>query len=401
MRQGLLVFFVSLLGLALSSSVCNLVDFGGVGDGTTLNTKVLTALLQNSSCAEVLVPTGVFVVGAINITRSDMTLIIQGVLKASDDPSLFPLIPEVPSYPRNRDAGGPLRHNPVLLLFNVSNVTVMGNGTIDGSGAKWWAQYHDKTLLNGRPRLFQTMYCRNIRLLYLRLLNSPFWTTHIWNSRYVEVGWISVRAPRDQVNTDGLDPDSSSDVWGHDLDIHQGDDCIAVKSGMDAAGIAFNVPCQNILIERLTCMGNAVTIGSEVSGGVRNVTFRDVTLKPSVTFACEVKTSLNRGGFVEDITFENFVLELVTTDAISVRTNYEAPANGTLPTPTRVENLTYRNIKGVSLWRAGSLGCTTAIPCVNILVDNVRVDSILGYECGDGVKNATAIGNSKPELCHS
>ena len=395
MRFLILAAFAS---IALSTT-CNVANFGAVADGKTLNTLIVTQLLLNVSCSEVLVPQGgVYLVGAINLTRSDFTFRIDGILKASDDPSLFPVIPEVPSYPRSRDGGGPLRHNPVILLFNVSNVTVIGNGTIDGSGATWWKRYHDKTLINGRPRLFQTMYCSNIRLLYLKLLNSPFWTTHIWASEHIEVGWISVRAPRDQVNTDGLDPDSSSFVWGHDLDIHQGDDCVAVKSGLDASGRMFNTPSQNILIERLICFGNSVTIGSEVSGGVRNVTFRNVIMKPGASFGCEMKTSLNRGGYIRDIVFEDFEFEIVTEDGLSIRTDYEAPKNGTLPTPTLIENITYRNIKGLALWRAGSIACDMAIPCYNVALSHVQIDSVLGYKCGEGVRNSSSV-DSKPELC--
>jgi polygalacturonase len=301
-----MVLFILLLPFVALGSLCNIADFGAVDDGQTLNTRLITRLLLNQSCSEVLVPEGgVYLTGPLNITRSGLTFTVSGTLKASDDASLFPLLPEVPSYPRSRDRGGILRYNPVVLLFNVSNVTVQGNGTIDGSGGRWWLAFHEGRQVWGRPRLFQTMYASNIRLLHVLLKDSPFWTTHIWNSDNVEVGWLRVHSPRIQQNTDGVDPDSSRNVWGHDLDIHQGDDCIAVKSGLDQTGIDYGVPCENVLFERVNCTGNAITIGSEVSGGVNNVTFRNVTVALGSFYACELKTSPARGGFISNILYEN------------------------------------------------------------------------------------------------
>ena len=84
----------------------------------------------------------------------------------------------------------------------------------------------------------------------------------------MEVAHVKVRSPATSPNTDGVDPDSSSDVIIRDCDIHEGDDCIAVKSGLNEAGIRFGVPCRNVLVERTSCAGHALAVGSEGSGGM-------------------------------------------------------------------------------------------------------------------------------------
>lgn len=211
------VFFLVLLVCSVESvrtfrngTVCNVESFGAIGDGKTLSTSAIRAAFDNATCSTVLIPAGkVFLTGALNWTRSDASLQVDGTLLASTNSSLFPLIPEVPSYPCDRDRCFPLRHNPVLLLFNVSRVRIVGAGTIDGQGSPWWARHAARKTTAGRPRLLQTMYSQDLLIANLTLKDSPFWTTHIWNSQRVEVAFVKVSSPRSSPNTDGVDPDSS------------------------------------------------------------------------------------------------------------------------------------------------------------------------------------------------
>ncbi len=192
-----LVCLAVLLAVA-DGMTCDVSKLGAVGDGTTLNTAALQAVFLNAQCSEVLVPArGVFLTGALNWTRSHATLTVEGTLRASTNSSLFPAIPEVPSYPCDRDICAPLRHSPVLLVIGASYVTVRGSGTIDGQGSEWWARFHAKQLKYGRPRLLQTMSCSNVLIANVTLKDSPFWTTHIWNSQHVEVAHVKVRSPTD------------------------------------------------------------------------------------------------------------------------------------------------------------------------------------------------------------
>ena len=279
------------------AEVCDVSTMGAVGDGKTLNTKVLQQAFNNASCTEVLVPmTEVFLTGPLNITRRNFILRIEGNLTFSDDVAQFPVMPHLPSYPCDRDICSPSRYQPCLLLFKSSNVTITGSGALDGNGVSWWASFLAKTLKYGRPHLFQTMYCEDIKIFNVSLVNSPFWTTHIWATDRVEIAYITVKAPAFAPNTDGIDPDSASNVWIHDVVLEEGDDCVAVKSGKDESGILFNRPTYNVLIERVVCSGHAMAIGSEMSGGVYNVTIRDVHIKAAFLNAVSIKTARSRGG---------------------------------------------------------------------------------------------------------
>lgn len=130
--------FVALLlccSLALArATVCNVAAFGAIGDGKTLDTAALQRAFDASTCQTVIVPAGrTFLTGALNWTRSDAVLVVDGTLLATTNSSLFPPIPEVPSYPCDRDICAPLRHSPVVLFYRASNFAIRGAGTVSVS----------------------------------------------------------------------------------------------------------------------------------------------------------------------------------------------------------------------------------------------------------------------------
>lgn len=106
---------------------------------------------------------------------------------------------------------------------------------------------------------------------------SPFWTVHPWNCDGVNARLLTIVNPDDSPNTDGFDPDSSRNIILEDTFISVGDDAIAIKSGWDCYGIIFNVPSENIYIRNLTVYraDAGICLGSEMSGGIRNVTVLD------------------------------------------------------------------------------------------------------------------------------
>lgn len=251
-------------------------------------------------------------------------------------------MPHLPSYPVDRDIGSCCRYQPVLLVFKQQNVTIAGPGAIDGAGSTWWHMAKAHQLQYGRPRLLETMFSSHIVLRDIRLLNSPFWTTHIYASSDVEIDSVTVHAPATAPNTDGFDPDSSRNVWIHHCQVHNGDDGIAIKSGLDAAGRAFNRPCENILVEHCSfTYGDGLSIGSEISGGVRNVTFRHNRLQ-FANNAGYLKTAPARGGYIIDVLYDHNDCT-ACAELFKVRVNYDhakKPANVTF---TTIANVTYQH----------------------------------------------------------
>jgi polygalacturonase len=147
-------------------------------------------------------------------------------------------------------------------------------------------------------------------------------------------------------NTDGFNPASSSDISLIDSYIHNGDDCIAVKSGKQPAAWSCNIPSENILVRNVTCAGShGLTIGSEVAGGIRNVTFVNVRIHgadghPS-SGAIKFKLPCGRGAFVKDVLYENITASDVASGIMLAGTGASCSVNGT----TVVSNVTIRNVR--------------------------------------------------------
>ncbi|XWS46375.1 hypothetical protein CRYUN_Cryun14cG0060100 [Craigia yunnanensis] len=230
----------------------------------------------------------------------------------SDD---WPVVDPLPSYGRGRELPGG-RHRSLIYGHNLTDVIITGdNGIIDGQGSVWWNWFRIKTLDYTRPHLVELMNSTGIVILNLTFLNSPFWTIHPVYCSHVIVQNVTILAPLDSPNIDGIDPDSSDDVCIEDCYISTGDDLIAIKSGWDEYGISFDRPSTNIIIHRLTGHnrnGSGLAIGSEMSGGVSEVYAENLNFFDSST-AIKIKTARGRGGYVRNIYISNVTLAGVDT----------------------------------------------------------------------------------------
>lgn len=348
-----LVSILLLCAVCSATVVCNLKEFGGVGDGIFDNTQVLRSLLGSSRrCHTVLVPgNGTFATGPVNITGTSLQ--VEGTLLAINSTDNWPVMPHLPSYPCDRDLCTCCRYQPFVLFYNATAVSLTGSGTIDGSGPFWWNLRNKKRLRYGRPRLVETMFSSQVLIRGLTLKDSGFWVTHIWASDQVEVAFVNVSS-RGGANTDGFDPDSSTNVHIHDCIVSNSDDCISVKSGMDAPGRAFGRPSRNILIENLQCFrGGGLAMGSEISGGIENVVVRNVTVT-SNAHGAYIKANNQRGGYIRNVTYENnhFVN---TSDVIRIWGTFESHIFGTHYPD--IGDVNFISLTGVGGGRCGSLDC--------------------------------------------
>ena len=132
-------------------------------------------------------------------------------------------------------------------------------------------------------------------------------------------------------NNDGCDPESCTDVLIKNCSFNTGDDCIAIKSGRNGDGRRLNAPSQNIIIQgcKMQDGHGGVTIGSEISGGVRNVFAEDCQMdSPSLDHALRVKNNAMRGGLLENLFFRNIQIGQVAHAAITIDFNYEEGEKG-------------------------------------------------------------------------
>jgi len=231
--------------------------------------------------------------------------------------------PEMPT----RIAGIEMTWPSALInVYEQSNVKITGKGVIDGQGKYWWdsywtlrKQYEPKGLRWAsdydakRIRLFQVYKSSNISLDGLTLQRSGFWTVQLCYSNGITVDHITIQNNIDGKgpSTDGIDVDSSSDVTITRCDISCNDDAICMKAGRDADGLRVHRPTENVVVRDCIIREGAagITIGSETSGGIRNVKASHLRVMPKVPRGICFKSAKVRGGTVQNISIENLDLQ--------------------------------------------------------------------------------------------
>ncbi|KAJ0968306.1 hypothetical protein J5N97_025223 [Dioscorea zingiberensis] len=371
-------------------------DFGAVGDGKTSNTKAFQAavahLAQYSSDGGSLlyVPAGRWLTGPFNLT-SAFTLFLHrdAVILASQDINEWRVIDPLPSYGRGRDkAGG--RYTSLIMGTNLTDVILTGdNGTIDGQGEFWWQKFHKNQLKYTRGYLVELMYTDQILISNLTFLNSMNWNIHPVYSSNIIVKGITILAPVHSPNTDGINPDSCSNVLIENNYIVSGDDCIAIKSGWDEYGIAFGMPSEHIVIKRLTCISPtsaAIAVGSEMSGGVRNVRAEDITAINTES-GVRLKTAVGRGNYIKDIYVRGMNLNTMKW-VFWMTGNYKSHPDGKFNPKAipEVNGISYSNVVAQNVTMAGRLDGIENAPFKGICLSNVTVHMAmkakkLSWEC--------------------
>ncbi|XP_065859985.1 probable polygalacturonase, partial [Euphorbia lathyris] len=146
-------------------------------------------------------------------------------------------------------------------------------------------------------------FSNQLQISNITVTNSPSWHIHPIYCKNVIIQWVTVLAPVLVPNTDGINPDSCTNIRIEDCFLQSGDDCIAVKSGWDQYGIKYGMPTKDLVVRRVTCISPdsaTVALGSEMSGGIENVRIEDVTALNTQS-AVRMKTTIGGGGYVRDI----------------------------------------------------------------------------------------------------
>ncbi|HSP35711.1 MAG TPA: glycoside hydrolase family 28 protein, partial [Thermoanaerobaculia bacterium] len=291
----------------------------------------------------VVVPKGEYLTGAIRL-ESNVNLHVQAgaTLKFSRDPKDYPLV-----YTR-WEGVELMNYSPLVYAFECENVALTGEGTLDGQADEehWWPW---KGLKNGkratndagltsnagnpgpqvadndqlkkqgaegvpveqrvygpghylRPTFVEPYRCKNVLIEGVTLINGPFWMLHPTLSTNVTVR--SVKTHSLGPNNDGCDPECCRDVLIEDCVFDAGDDCIALKSGRNADGRRVNVPIENVVIRRCQMKAGhgGITVGSEMSGGARNIFAEQCRLdSPDLERGLRLKTNSARGGYIENV----------------------------------------------------------------------------------------------------
>ncbi|MBN2242093.1 MAG: glycoside hydrolase family 28 protein [Acidobacteria bacterium] len=328
----------------------DITGYGALGDGQTVNTEAIQEAIDACALAGggvVRVPRGTFLSGAVFFkTGVDLHIDEGGCLKGTTNMADYRLV-------QTRWEGEErIWVSALVNAFGIEGFTLDGGGTIDGSGDIWHRQRFGpgaesasgpshvgpvregppplgpgggldaapdspaynfvETELPGyaRPRLIAVQNCDNAAVRDIRIRNQSSWGVFVLYSRDVTIENLNIRAAHHIPSSDGIDIDSCDGVVIRNVDIDVNDDCIAIKSGKDEDGRRVGRPAENILITgSIFRYGHGgVSMGSEMSGGIRNVTIRDSVMMEDNWAPIRFKSQPSRGGVVENITYENIEL---------------------------------------------------------------------------------------------
>lgn len=378
-----------------------------------------------SECARqgggtVIVPAGTWNTGGITLQSGvNLRLETGAVLLFSPDKSLYPLV-------LTRWEGQDLmNYQPFIYARDAHNVAITGQGTIDGGAGKdnWWPMCGsdrfgwkegipsqkdgDREMLSKmaenevavedrvfgaghtlRPQLVNFVDCDGVLVEGVTLLRSPFWVLHPLRCKNVVVRRVTFW--NEGPNGDGCDPESCDGVLIEDCLFHTGDDCIAIKSGRNADGRRWNMPSQNIIVRRCVMEDGhgGVVIGSEVSGGCRNVFVEDCTMdSKDLDRVIRIKTNTCRGGITENVFVRNVEVGQCREAVLKINLDYErreTARRGFVPT---VRNVWLENVNcQKSRYGVLIIGLDSTLQVNNINLNNCRFN---GVERGNSITGQT------------
>ena len=326
-------------------------DNGAIGDGKTLNTIAIQKTIDQASAdggGVVEVPEGTFISGSIFLKKGvDLTINDKGILKGSLNPG---------DYPQIHTSFEGVEKMYTAAFVNAQYLTefnITGPGTIDGSGEDLIAVYRDlkTTPRPGKPRLMCLEGCHNVSVSNLKLHNEAVWCMHLLYCKGVKVDGVTITAEHNIPSSDGIDIDACDGIDINHCDIDVNDDCISIKAGRETNTVPNRV-CQNIIIEntRFGYGHGGVAMGSETSGGIRNVEVRDCVAEAGNWAPVRFKSQQSRGGIVQHIVFRNFKLNGVNR-AFEFNMNWTS-SHGVLSPPSNplpiVRDVQLINVSGTA-----------------------------------------------------
>jgi polygalacturonase len=351
--------------------------YGAVGDGSTNSTAAIQRALNACSAmggGEVIVPQGNFVTGSIVLgPRTTLRFMDGATLTGS---------PRIEDYPiTNVRWEGEWRpgHRAMISMDHVEHVAVVGPGKIVGPPFEL-ANLRPNGNGNARgPSILEPIECRDVKFEDFSIEYGRMWNVHMTYCEDVVVRNVKIRSATNRSNGDGIDVDSCKNVLIEKCDIETGDDAICLKSGRGMEAVRIARPTDGVIIRDciLSCPSFAcVGIGTEMSGGVRNVKIENCTFVRAVN-AIFIKAKDGRGGFIENIAGENWTVQSGVQHVIhfdlqnkGIVAFEEVTGEDAFP---RVKNLTFNNIKT----EAGRLLRVTSIS-PNRPVENFTLSNVTG-----------------------
>ncbi len=346
----------------------NVLSYGAKNDSSKIATKAIAAAINAASKkggGTVYFPAGKYLTGPIHL-KSNITIFIDAGAELHFSDNFDDYLPMVQSRYEGVDVKS---FSPLFYAYKAENISIIGRGLINGHGKKWWdyvLSFKEGPTRNKyqkifdslnrdillpddpsqmkkgflRPPFIQPMYCRNVLIEGITIINSPFWTITPEFCENVTVDGVTINNPKSP-NTDGINPSSCRYVHISNCHISVGDDCITIKSGKDIPGRTKATPAENYTITNCTMLSGhgGVVIGSEMSGDVRKITISNCIFD-GTDRGIRIKTTRGRGGIVEEIRVDNIIMKNIQRQAIVLDMAYTR----TQPEPVSERTPQFRNI---------------------------------------------------------
>ena len=404
-------------------------DFGAKADGETLNTEAINNAIKAVSekgGGKVVIPEGLWLTGPV-VLQNNVNLHVEknALVLFSGDADLYPLV-------RTSFEGlDMLRCQSPVSAMNAENIAITGHGVLDGSGDSWRPVKRNKmtdgqwksllksggvvdesgkvwypnegalkaSILTGskekreisdsewegmkrwlRPVLLSIVKSKRVLLEGVTFRNSPSWCLHPLSCEDLTLNGVKVFNPWYSQNGDALDVESCKNVVVTNSLFDAGDDAICIKSGKDADGRRRGEPCENVLVKNNTVLHGhgGFVVGSEMSGGVRNVYVADCTFI-GTDVGLRFKSTRGRGGVVENVYVDNINMINIPGDALIADLYYAVKDAPGAPVPAVTEetpsfkNIHISNISCKGAGRAMFLSGLPEMPIENFSVRNMRI----------------------------
>ncbi|PWU04338.1 MAG: glycoside hydrolase [Terriglobia bacterium] len=356
----------------------DITKYGAVGDGAKDSTAAIAAAIaacHQAGGGRVLAPAGVFLTGAIHLLGNvDLHISEGATLRFYRDPRRY--LPLVFTRWEGMEC---MNYSAFIHSDGQDNIAITGAGTLDGqcdcehwwpwkgrTNCGWskgqpWQDTARKALYDMvakdvppterkfgegsylRPNFIHPVRGKNILIEGVTIVNSPMFEVNPLYCSNVTVRGLKIDSHGP--NNDGVDPDSCTDVLIENCVFDTGDDCIAIKAGRNHDGRRVGKPSENIVIRncRMKDGHGGLTIGSEMSGGVRNVFAENCQLdSPHLDQALRFKTNAMRGGTIENVFYRNMTIGQIADSIVQIDFYYEEGPQG--PERPVVRNIDIRNV---------------------------------------------------------
>ncbi|MFI5130565.1 MAG: glycoside hydrolase family 28 protein [Chitinophagales bacterium] len=390
MKKILLFLWLVTIVLSVAAQDYVITNYGVGSDSTKLNTHAIQKIIDKAEAnggGTIVIPKGIFLTGALFFKPKTRLKLSEGaMLKGSDDISNYPLIPS------RMEGRSQYYYAALINAYHVDSFSITGPGTIDGNGLHFWEYfwaYRDSMRKIGksatnlevhRPRLLFIWGCNNVTIQNVKLHNSGFWTTHLYQCNNVLIENCDIRSPYKPVpapSTDGVDIDVCKKVTIRNCYISVNDDAVCIKGGKgpDAHKRAENGVVEDILVENCNFgeSHGTLTLGSECIHA-RNIILRNCKMDNN-TPILRLKMRPDTYQVFENITIENITGRCGTIISMAPWKQFFDMGGSTEKPFATVRNITFSNIK-VECKKFGDMEGNPADIVSNIVFKDINVVAV-------------------------